>query len=54
MFSIPLFDRGVVSRGSWRLKTWFIIYIESIFGAPDKFILSVRFSVSIKGNIFVL
>ena len=30
------------------------LYFESIFGGPDKFILSVRFSFSIKGNRSVL
>ena len=30
---------------------WFIVYFESLFAGPDKFILSVRFSFSIKGNI---
>ena len=33
-------------RGSWRLKSCFIVYFESISGGPDKFILSVRFSFS--------
>ena len=54
MFSISVFEKGIVSRGSWRLKTWFIVYFESLFGGPDKFILSVRFSFSIKGNRYVL
>ena len=47
MFSISDFDRGIVSRGSWSLKTWFIVYFESLFGGADKSILSVRFSPSI-------
>ena len=54
LFSISISDRGMVSRGSWRLKTWFIVYFESFFGWPDKFMLSVRFSFSIEGNRFVL
>ena len=54
MFSISIFDRGIVSRGSWRLKTWFIVYFDSLFGGPDKFIPSLRFSFSIKGNRSVL
>ena len=48
MFSISVFDRGIVSGGSWRLKTWFIVYFESLFGGPDKFILSVRFFFLLK------
>ena len=47
LFSISDFDRGIVSRGSWRLKTWFIVYFESLFGGADKIILLVRFSLSI-------
>ena len=54
MFSFSIFDRGIVPRGSRRLKTWFIVYFESLFGGPDKYILSVRFSFSIKGNRSVL
>ena len=54
MFSISIFDRGIVSRGPWRLKTWFIVNFESVFGGPDKFLMSVRFSCSIKGNRYVL
>ena len=54
MFSISILYRGIVSRGSWRLKTWFIVFFEPFFGGPDKSILSVRFSFSIKGNISVL
>ena len=50
MFSTSIFDRGFVSRRSWRLKTWFSVYFESLFGGPDKFISSVRFPFSIKGN----
>ena len=54
MFSISFFDGGIVSRGSWRLKTFFFVYFESMFGGPDKFILSVRFSFSIRRNRSVL
>ena len=54
MFSISIVDRRIVSRGSWRLKTWFIVYSESLFGGPDKFILSVRFSFSNKRNRSIL
>ena len=50
MVSISIFDRGIVSCGSWRLKTWLILYFELIFGGPDRFILSMRFSFSIKGT----
>ena len=50
MFSISVFDKGIVSRGSLRLKTWFIVYFESQFGGIDKLILSVKFSFSIKRN----
>ena len=49
-FSISIFDRGIASRGSWRLKTWIIVYSESLFGRPDKFIFYFRFSSSIRGN----
>ena len=38
MFSISILDRGIVSRWSWRLKTWFIVYFESLFGGPDEFL----------------
>ena len=38
MFSISVLDRCSVSRGSWKLKTWFIVYFESLFGEPDTFI----------------
>ena len=41
MFSISVFDRGIVS----------VLYFESLFGGPDIFILSARFSFSNKGNI---
>ena len=34
------------------VKTWLIVYFESLFGGPDKLILSVRFSFSIKWNRF--
>ena len=50
MFSISIFDRGIVSRGSWRIKTWFIVCFESLFGGPCELILSVRFYFSIKKN----
>ena len=53
-FSISIFDRGMVSRESWRLKSWLIVQFVSFFGGPDKFILSVRFSFSIKGKRSVL
>ena len=33
-----------------KVKTWFIVYFESLIGGPDKFILSFGFSFSIKGN----
>ena len=49
MFSISVFGRGIVSRGSWRLKTWFIVYFESLFGGPDNFVLWVRFFFLLKG-----
>ena len=45
---ISIFDRVIVSRGSWRLKTWYIVYFKSFFGGPDKFILSVKFYFSNK------
>ena len=54
IFSISIFDRGIVSRGSWCLKTWFIVYFELLCGGPDNFILSVRLFFSIKGNESVL
>ena len=54
MFSISIFDRGIVSRGSWRLKTWFILYFELLLGGPDELILSIRFSFSMKANKSVL
>ena len=50
MFSISNLDKGIVSSGSWRSKTWFIVYFESFVCGPDKFILSVKFSFSINGN----
>ena len=50
MFSISNLDKGIVSSGSWRSKTLFIVYFESFVCGPDKFILSVRFSFSIKEN----
>ena len=37
-----------------KVKTWLIVYFESLFGGPEKFILSVRFSFSIKRNRFSL
>ena len=46
MFLVFVFDRGILSRGSCRLKTWFIVYFESISGGPDKFMLSLKFSFS--------
>ena len=49
MFSISIFDRGIVSSGSARLKIWFIVYFESLFGGPDKFILSMRLFFLLKG-----
>ena len=49
MYSISVFDKGFVSRGSWRLKSWFIVYFESLFCVPNKFILSVRFFFLLKG-----
>ena len=36
------------------VKDLFFVYIGSFFGGPDKFILSVRFSLSTKGNRSVL
>ena len=53
-FSTPNFDKGIWSNGSWRSKTWFIVYFESFIGGPDKFILSVKFSFSINGKVFFL
>ena len=50
MFSISIFARSFVTRGSWRLKTWFIVFFESLFYGPDIFIFSVRLSFSIEGN----
>ena len=44
----------MLSRGSWMLKTWLIVYFGSVSGGPDKFILSVKFSISIKGHRSVL
>ena len=52
--TISIFDRAIVFRGIWRLKTWFIVYFESLFGGPDKFILSVKFSFSFEVNRSVL
>ena len=49
-FSISVFDKGIVSRGSWRIKTWFIVYFDSLFRGPDKFIFSFRFYFSPEGN----
>ena len=49
-FSISVFDKGIVSRGSWRIKTCFIVYFDSLFRGPDKFIFSFRFYFSPKGN----
>ena len=40
-------EKCVKSSGSWRFKTWLIVYFESIFGVPDKFTLAVRLSFSI-------
>ena len=48
--SISNLDRGIVSSGSWRSKTWFIVYFESFVCGPNKFILSVKFSFSINGK----
>ena len=45
--SISSFDRGIVSSGSWRSKTWLIVYFKSFICGPDKFNLSVEFSFSI-------
>ena len=39
-----------MSSGSCRLKNWFIVYFESFGSGPDKCIVSVRISFSIKGN----
>ena len=50
MFSTCIFDMGIVLSGSYRLKTWFVVYFESFGNGPDKFIVSVRFSFSFKGN----
>ena len=44
------FDRGIVSSGSWRLKTSIIVFFESFVCGPDKFILSVKFIFSINGK----
>ena len=48
------FESGIVSSGSWRSKTWFTVYFGSYVSGPDNFILSVRFSFSIKvkGSFF--
>ena len=54
MFSLSIFDRGIVSSGSWRLKIWLIVYFESFGSGPDRFMVSVRFSFSIKGNVSFL
>ena len=32
-----------MSSGSWRSKTWLIVYFELFVCGPDKFILSVKF-----------
>ena len=50
MFSMSTFDRGIVSSGSRKIKIRLIVYFESLFDGPDKLILSVRVSFSIKGN----
>ena len=50
MFSIAIFDKGIVIIGSRRLKTWFIVYFKSLFNGFDKFLLSERFSFSTKEN----
>ena len=54
MFSISVFLRGILSRGSYRLKALLIVYFESKSGSLDKFILPVKFSFSTKRNNFVL
>ena len=36
-----------MSNGSWRSKTWLIVYFKSFVCGPDKFILWVKFSFSI-------
>ena len=41
--SISSFDREIVSSGSWRSKTWLIVYFKSFVCGPDKLILSVKF-----------
>ena len=50
ILSISVFDKGIVSSGSRRLKTWLIVYFVSLTCGPDKFILSVKFSFSISGK----
>ena len=50
MFSVSAFDKGMLSRGSCKLKTWIIVYLESKYGFLIFFIVSVKFSFSIKGN----
>ena len=49
-----MFERGILSKGSSKLKVLFIVYFELKSGGPDKFMLSVKISFSIKGNRFFL
>ena len=54
MFRISVFERGILSKGSCRLKFLFIVYFEFEYGGIGKTMPSVKFSFSLRGNSFFL
>ena len=49
-----MFERGILCKGSSKLKVLFIVHFELKSGGPGNFMLSVKFFFSIKGNRFFL
>ena len=54
MFRILVFERGILTKGSCRLKLLFIVYFDFKSGGLGKFMPSVKFSFSIRVNMFFL
>ena len=49
MFSISIFDRGILSSGSCRFKKGLIVCFDSFGNVSDNFTISVRFCFLLKG-----
>ena len=52
LFWVSVFERGIISKGSCKIKLMFIVNFDFKSGGPGNFMLSVRFSSSSKKNMF--